>query len=112
MMTYITLAMEPNPDSVAAYKAEHGEGFYAEDGTLLWEYSGMNVYGDWIVSLELVDGNGYRIFPEHSYGNNGYSDTWAEFTYPYMDPAALPDQLWLAPMDGDTADMDNAIRVK
>ena len=112
MMTYITLAMEPNPDSVAAYKAEHGEGFYAEDGTLLWEYSGMNVYGDWIVSLELVDGNGCRIFPEHSYGNNGYSDTWAEFTYPYMDPAALPDQLWLAPMDGDTADMDNAIRVK
>ena len=112
MMTYITLAMEPNPDSVAAYKAEHGEGFYAEDGTLLWEYSGMNVYGDWIVSLELVDGNGCRIFPEHSYGNNGYSDTWAEFTYPYMDPAALPDQLWLAPMDGDTADIDNAIRVK
>ena len=112
MMTYITLAMEPNTDSVAAYKAEHGEGFYAEDGTLLWEYSGMNVYGDWIVSLELVDGNGCRIFPEHSYGNNGYSDTWAEFTYPYMDPAALPDQLWLAPMDGDTADMDNAIRVK
>ena len=86
--------------------------FYAEDGTLLWEYSGMNVYGDWIVSLELVDGNGCRIFPEHSYGNNGYSDTWAEFTYPYMDHAALPDQLWLAPMDGDTADMDNAIRVK
>ena len=112
MMTYITLAMEPNPDSVAAYKAEHGEGFYAEDGTLLWEYSGMYVYGDWIVSLELVDGNGCRIFPDHSYGNNGYSDTWAEFTYPYMDPAALPDQLWLAPMDGDTADMDNAIRVK
>ncbi len=112
MMTYITLAMEPNPDSVAAYKTEHGEGFYAEDGTLLWEYGGMYVYGDWIVALELVDGNGCRIFPEHSYGNNGYSDTWAEFTYPYMDPAALPDQLWLAPMDGDTADMDNAIRVK
>ena len=112
LMTYITLDMQPNPDSVAAYKAEHGEGFYGEDGTLLWEYSGMYVYGEWLMELQLVDGNGTPLFAEPTHGCNGYNDTWAEFTYPYMDPANLPDELWLAPMDGDTADMEYAIRVK
>lgn len=112
MMTYITLALEPNADSLAAYKAEHGEGVYGEDKTLLWAYSGMEVYGDWLASLELVDGTGSRVFPEHSYGCNGYNETWAEYTYPYMNPADLPGELWLAPMEGDTANMATAIRVK
>ncbi len=112
LMTYITLALEPDPDSLAAYKAEHGEGFCAEDGTLLWEYTGMDVYGDWLGSLELVDGNGCPVFTDYGYGNSGYSDTWAEYIYPYMDPAALPEQLWLAPMEGGAADMATAVRVR
>lgn len=111
LMTYITLAMEPNAQSIAAFKAENGEGFYAEDGTLLWEYGGVDVYSDWIAALQLVDGNGTPVFPGH-WGNNGCGEAWAEFTYPYMDPAKLPEQLWLAPMDGGAADMTCAIRVK
>lgn len=111
-MTYITLALEPTADSIAAYRAEHGEGVCGEDKTLLWAYGSMEVYGDWLASLELVDGTGSRIFPEHSYGCNGYSETWAEYTYPYMSPADLPSELWLAPMEGDTASMATAVRVK
>ena len=111
LMTYITLAMEPNAESVAAFKAENGEGFYAEDGTLLWEYNGTDVYSGWISELQMVDGNGKLVFPGH-WGNNGCGEGWAEFTYPYMDPTNLPEQLWLAPADGGVADMEYAIRMK
>ncbi len=111
LMTYITLAMEPNPDSVAAYKAENGEGFYGEDGTLLWAYNGMDVYSAWISKLQLVDADGNLVFPGH-WGNNGCSETWAEFTYPYMDVENLPEEMWLAPVNGGAVDMTYAIRVK
>lgn len=111
LMTYITLEMEPNPDSLAAYKAEHGEGYLGEDGTLLWPYTGVEVYGDWITTMELVDGQGRMVFPD-KYGCIGFSDTWAEFNYPYMDAENLPEELWLAPRGDDTADMTYAIRVK
>ena len=112
LMTYITLKLEADPDALAAYKAENGEGYYADDGkTLLWEYGGMEVFGDWISTLELVDGNGRPLFPD-VYGNNGYSSEWAEFVYPYI--ANPPDELYLAPMalQGDTADMTQAVKVK
>ena len=111
LMTYITLDMKPNAEALAAFKAEHGEGWMDENGNLMWAYSGMDVYGSWLDSLTLVDGDGKAIFVD-AHGCSGMSDTWAEFLYPYMDPANLPDELWLAPMDGDTADMEYAIRVK
>ena len=111
LMTYITLEMLPNAESVAAYKAEHGDGFYGEDGTLLWEYTGADVYGGWVSSLQLVDGNGTVLFPDH-WGNNGYSAEWSEFTYPYMDAQNLPEELWLAPVEDGAADMTCAVRVK
>lgn len=111
LMTYITLEMEPNPDSLAAYKAVNGEGYFREDGSLMWAFDGLDVYGEWIASLELVDGQGQLIFPDW-YGYNGSSETWAEFNYPYMDAENLPEELWLAPRGDDTADMTYAIRVK
>ena len=110
LMTYITLKLEGDADAIAAYKAENGEGFYSEDGkTMLWEYGGMDVFGNWISALELVDGNGKRLFP-NTYGCNGYGNVWAEFVYPYIDQ--MPDALYLAPMDGDDANMEQAIKVK
>lgn len=51
LMTYITLELEAAPGAVEAYQAENGKGYYDEDGNLLWEYSGMDVFGDWICSL-------------------------------------------------------------
>ena len=111
LMTYITLDLTANPEALAAFKQKNGEGYYDEQGNLLWPYSGMDMYSGWIVGLKLVDGDGKELFPD-AVGCNGVGDGWAEFLYPYMDPANLPDELWLAPMDGDTADMEYAIRVK
>lgn len=111
LMTYITLDLTANPEALAAFKQENGEGYYDEQGNLLWPYSGMDMYSGWIVGLRLVDGDGKELFPD-AVGYNGVGDTWAEFLYPYMDPANLPDELWLAPMDGNVADMNEAIRVK
>lgn len=111
LMTYITLDLTANPEALAAFKQENGEGYYDEQGNLLWPYSGMDMYSGWIVGLKLVDGDGKELFPD-AVGCNGVGNGWAEFLYPYMDPANLPDELWLAPMDGDTADMEYAIRVK
>lgn len=111
LMTYITLDLTANPEALTAFKQENGEGYYDEQGNLLWPYSGMDMYSGWIVGLKLVDGDGKELFPD-AVGCNGVGNGWAEFLYPYMDPANLPDELWLAPMDGDTADMEYAIRVK
>lgn len=110
LMTYITLKLEGDADAIAAYKAENGEGFMSEDGkTMLWEYGGMEVFGDWISTLELVDGSGKPLFP-NTYGCNGYGNVWAEFVYPYIDD--MPDALYLAPMNGEEAIMEQAIQVK
>lgn len=84
LMTYITLSIRPN------------DGYDPES---------------WLCSLELVDGNGKLLFPDH-WGLNGYTADWAEFTYPYLDAEALPDRLWLAPMEDGSAHMALAVRVK
>ena len=110
MLTYITLKLEGDPEAIAAYKAENGEGFYSEDGTtMLWEYGGVEVFIDWVNSLALVDGKGEQIFPDQS-GYNGCGSEWAEFVYPYIEN--MPEELWLAPIDGGNADMTQAIKVK
>ncbi len=110
LMTYITLKLAADPDVVAAYQAENGVGFYGEDGTLLWEYGGADVFSDWIYSLNLVDGDGNILFPD-ACGQNGYGDEWAEFDYPYIE--TLPDALYLAPVTDDgTVDMTYAVKVR
>ena len=111
LMTYITLSLEGNPDALAAYQAINGEGYFDEAGNLLWAYTAADVHHNYISSLALVDGTGKPLFPEHS-GYNGVGDSWAEFLYPCIAPETMPDELWLATMDGETADMAQAIRVK
>lgn len=111
LMTYITLELEGNPDALAAYKAANGEGYFDDEGKLRWSYTAVDVHHDYILSLALVDGNGKPLFPDHA-GYNGVGDTWAEFLYPYIAPENMPAELWLAPMDGNVADMNEAIRVK
>lgn len=111
LMTYITLDLTANPEALAAFKQENGEGYYDEQGNLLWPYTGMDMYSSWIVGLKLVDGDGKVLFPD-AVGNNGVGDSWAEFLYPYMDPANLPEEMWLAPVEAGAADMTRAVRVK
>ena len=69
----------------------------------------MDIYTEWLTSLELVDGNGQQLFPGH-YGSNGYGDTWAEYDYPYIEN--VPDELYLAPIMNGVADMTQAVKVK
>ena len=116
IMMYVTLQMECSPDSLARYIQENGEGYYDENGTLLFPYSGMDLYGDWASSLTLVDGQGQPVFPNlyddygYVYGNNGYGSEWAEYLFPYLD--SYPAEMWLAPMQDGTADMSRALRVR
>lgn len=111
LLTYITLSMEPDAQSMEAYLAANGPGFCAEDGTLLWPYTGADVYGGRISSMQLVDGQGRVLFPEH-WGNQGYDESWAEFVFPYLDARTLPGQLWLAPVVDGVGDMSQAVQVK
>ncbi|MBE5815744.1 MAG: DUF4179 domain-containing protein [Clostridiales bacterium] len=111
LMTYITLAMEPNAESLADYIEENGEGLYGDDGTLIWPYNGADVYGAWVASLELVDGNGKRLFPDHS-GCKSYGEDQAEFVYPYLPEKDMPEELWLACVSSEPADLSDAIRVR
>jgi len=110
LMTYITLDLQGNPDAWDAFEAEHGEGWTDETGKVIMPYTAMDVHGDWVSSLTLVDGNGTELFPGRTHGCSGYGDDWAEYLYPYLEK--LPDELWLAPLSGGTADMTRAVRVR
>ena len=109
IMTYITLDLKVNPDSLAAFIKANGEGPKNEEGEVMWPYNGMDVLQDWIFSLELVDGQGKLVFPGHA-GQNGYGNDWAEFLYPYLEN--IPAELYLAPIEDGVADMSQAVRVK
>ena len=109
LMTYITLDLEGNPDALADFKAEHGEGWKDENRNVIMPYTAMDVHGDWVDALHLVDANGAQLFPGH-YGCSGYGDAWAEYLYPYIE--TIPDELYLAPIENGTADLSRAVRVK
>ncbi|MBR6860149.1 MAG: hypothetical protein IKM73_02330, partial [Acidaminococcaceae bacterium] len=109
LMTYITLDLKVNPDSLAAFIKANGEGPKNEAGEVMWPYGGMDVFQDWVCSLELVDGQGNLVFPGHT-GQNGYGNEWAEFLYPYLEN--IPAELYLAPIEDGVADMSQAVRVK
>lgn len=109
LMTYITLNLKVNPDAMAAYIQENGAGHKDENGQVIFPYSDMDVLGEWIMSLELVDGSGALLFPGHC-GQNGYGNEWAEFLYPYIE--TIPNELYLAPVKDGAADMIQAVQVK
>ena len=110
LLTYIWLDLEANPDLLAAYIAENGEGPLDSEGEVMWPYDGTAVFGDWLGSLVLTDGTGTVLFPDH-YGLEGYDDSFAEFLYPYLDANALPNALYLAPLDDNGADLSRAVQV-
>ena len=69
LMTYITLDLKVNPDVMVAYIQENGSGHKDDNGQVIFSYGGMDVFGDWVTSLELVDGDGTILFPGH-HGQN------------------------------------------
>lgn len=58
LMTYLTLDLEVNPDAMAAFIETNGDGYYDEEGRLMWPYGGTDVFEGWLYSLSLVDGQG------------------------------------------------------
>lgn len=109
---YITLDYAVKPEALAAYIAENGEGFYGEDGKLLWKYEGLEIAEAWTMGLDLVDGGGKPVFdgPQGYSGFQGGGKDRAWFMYPPLE--TYPDQLFLAPVGGGVADMSLAVRVK
>ena len=70
----------------------------------------MDVFSDYLMSLELVDGKGDVVFPGF-YGQNGYGNDSAEYLYPYLE--TIPDELYLAPINDDgKGDLSQAVLVK
>ena len=107
VMTYVKLDLAVNPDAFAAFTAENGEYLAGEDGEPVWYYSPMDVIGEWLENMQLVDGNGTILFPD-VYGPDAYSDEEAEFLLPCLE--TLPDALYLAPVyNDDTVRMDLAV---
>ncbi len=107
LMTYITLDLTVNPDAMDAFIAENGEGMTDDNGEIIWPYGPMDVFGEWVESLMLTDGNGTVLFPDVC-GMAACSDEGAEFLLPCLE--TLPDALYLAPVSEEgAADMTQAI---
>ena len=111
LMTYITLDIKVNPETMAAYIEENGAYVLDDDGTPLWERDELDIVDPWAMSLALVDGSGNIMFPDH----DGFDSDWAtgaSFLYPYLE--IIPDELWMAPVDEEdgTVDMSRAVLVK
>ena len=111
LMTYITLDIKVNPETMAAYIEENGAYVLDDDGTPLWERDELDIVDPWAMSLALVDGSGNIMFPDH----DGFDSDWAtgaSFLYPYRE--IIPDELWMAPVDEEdgTVDMSRAVLVK
>lgn len=75
-----------------AYQAENGKGYYDEDGNLLWEYSGMDVFGDWICSLPAGGRRGHGAV-SGPLRQQRLQRRVAEFLYPCIED--LPEELYL-----------------
>ena len=109
IMTYIKLELAVNPDALDAFIAENGEGARDEDGEIMWPYGPMDVFGEWLESMQLTDGDGTILFPDNI-GPSEYGDESAEFILPYLE--TIPETLYLAPVGDDgVADLSLAIRV-
>ena len=108
LMTYIDLQYELNEGVMEAYIAENGEGYYDENGKLMWPYGPFDVADRWLYSLALVDGQGNVLSGLNSW--NGVGDSTAGFIVPYIED--LPDALYLAPSRDGQADMDEAVRLR
>lgn len=111
---YATFDVKINPDSLAAFIAENGEGWYDEQGTLIFPYDGSELMEDWIYSVELVDGAGVPVdFGEADngyFGCQGWGVAGITYTFPYVE--SYPEEMFLAPVRDGAADMTRAVRVK
>lgn len=110
---YLTLDTQVKPAAMDAFIAENGEGFYDEQGKLLWPYTGLDVIESWSMNLALVDAAGKPVFErmEGFYGCQGAGAERAWYTFPYRED--YPREMYLAPtLPVGGADMTRAVRVR
>ncbi len=109
---YVTVNWAVDPDVMAAYIAENGDGYYDENGVKYWDYGGQEVCGPTIMSMTLVDETGKPVFENMQgfYGCGGAGDTIAWYTFPYAEK--YPDKMFLAPDMGGQVDMSLAIQLR
>ena len=101
LMTYIKLDLKVNPEALAAYMEENSEDDEA--------YAAMVLAEDWLLPLQLTDGEG-NLIETAGTGLEAYNGEGADFLYSYQEN--LPDELWLAPADDESADMSRAVLVR
>ncbi len=108
---YVTVEWSLHQDIMDAFIAKNGTA-YIEDGVKYWDYTAIDVCGD-VGSLELVDGEGKKVFESYDggyYGNEGYGPEDAWYTFPYLKD--YPETMYLAPERDGVIDMDYAIVVR
>ena len=115
ILTYVTLDLEAKPEAWEAFVAEYGEGVTDESGEVLFAYTPLELYMDWIWNLQLVDGQGRPVEAQDDgffvYGPSAVGDDGAEILLPYLEDP--PAEMYLAPLTAQgVGDMSQAVRIR
>lgn len=110
LLTYVKMSYEAKPEALAAYIEKNGEGVKDESGSVMREYSALDLARDWLDTLQLVDKDG-KVILEDALKIEMMGDDGAEFIIPHIEN--LPDELFIAPVgeDGKT-NMDEAVKLR
>ena len=109
---YLDIAYEISDEALAEYIQRMGsDGYYDEEGNLIYAYTQMDVASQWVYDLQLVDASGTPLELTYGYadGGQGMGPEQAFFVFPYMEEYPRP--LYLAPVTEGEADMARAILV-
>lgn len=108
---YLTLNYDVPEAVLDAYKqAMGGEGYYDENGELVWPYTMIDVT-DWVYSMTLVDENGKAVSEEKGgYYIEAHGPEYAEYLFPFVEE--YPSPLYLAPVEEGVADMTRKVLVR
>lgn len=111
LLTYIEMAYEVKPEALEAFIAENGEGYKDGNGTLVHPFDAGDVMADdpWLSDLKLVDKDG-KIVGDERLNIQMIGEKGAEFVIPYMED--MPDELYLAPVEKDSANMEQAVKLR
>lgn len=108
---YLTLSYDVPEAVLDAYKqAMGGDGYYDENGKLMWPYTMIDVT-DWVYGMTLVDENGKPVFEgEGGWYIEAHGPEYAEYLFPFVEE--YPSPLYLAPVEDGVADMTRKVLVR
>lgn len=109
---YLDIGYTIPEGAVDAYVERMGtDGYYDENGRLLYAFSAMDVASEWAYSMQLVEASGQPVAVVMGYGDGsqGMGPEQAYYVFPYME--VYPRPLFLAPVEDGAGDMERAILV-